>query len=76
MHNAQFTSFVFVHISKCEKEGLTSYKPVCYARTRQEGNGEASYIRGGDNMTVLEVIALLNLLAVVIFGVINVTKKK
>ena len=32
--------------------------------------------KGGDNMTVLEVLALLNLLAVVIFGVINVTKKK
>lgn len=42
----------------------------------QEGNGKASYIRGGDNMTVLEVLSLLNLLAVVIFGVINVTKKK
>lgn len=27
-------------------------------------------------MTVLEVIALINLLAVVIFGVINITKKK
>ena len=32
--------------------------------------------KGGDNMTVLEVIALLNLLAVVIFGVMNITKKK
>ncbi len=27
-------------------------------------------------MTVLEVLALLNLLAVVIFGVINITKKQ
>lgn len=33
-----------------------------------------SYI-GGDAMTALEVIGLLNLLAVVIFGVINVIKK-
>ena len=32
--------------------------------------------KGGDNMTVLEAIGLLNLLAVVIFGVINITKKK
>jgi hypothetical protein len=34
--------------------------------------------KGGDDVTVLEVIALLNLLAVVIFGVgvINVMKKK
>lgn len=39
--------------------------------------GTASLLhKGGDNMTVLEVIALLNLLAVVIFGVINITKKK
>ncbi len=55
---------------------LEAYKLVCYALACQEGNGEASYIRGGDNMTVLEVLALLNLLAVVIFGVINITKKK
>ncbi len=34
------------------------------------------FLLGGDNMTVLEVIALINLLAVVIFGVINITKKK
>ena len=35
------------------------------------------YIRaGGDNMEILEALALLNLLAVVIFGVIAVTKKK
>lgn len=32
--------------------------------------------KGGDNMTVLEALALLNLLAVVIFGVIDITKKK
>jgi hypothetical protein len=31
---------------------------------------------GGDNMTVSDVINLLTLLAVVIFGVINVTQKK
>lgn len=27
MHNAQFTSFVFVHISKRAKEGLTYCRP-------------------------------------------------
>lgn len=32
--------------------------------------------KGGDRMTVLEVLALLNLLAVVVFEVIKVTKKK
>ncbi len=32
--------------------------------------------KGVDNVTVLEILALLNLLAVVIFGVIEITKKK
>lgn len=32
--------------------------------------------KGGDRMAVLEVLALLELLAVVVFGVIDVTKKK
>jgi hypothetical protein len=32
--------------------------------------------KGGVSVTVEEVIALLNLLAVVIFGVLNLTKKK
>jgi hypothetical protein len=31
---------------------------------------------GGGGVTALETLALLNLLAVVIFGVLNVTKKK
>ncbi len=44
-------------------------------RGKQEGNGSTSLLKGGDNMTVLEVLGLLNLLAVVIFGVISVTKK-
>ena len=42
----------------------------------REGNGSASYIRGGDNVTILEVLALLNLIAVVVFGILNVTTKK
>ena len=32
--------------------------------------------KGGDNMTTLEVLALLNLLVVVIFGIIDVMMKK
>ena len=32
-------------------------------------------IKGGDNMTVIEVLSLLNLLAVVIFGIIQIIKK-
>lgn len=34
------------------------------------------FLEGGDNVSVLEVIALLNLLAVVIFGVIAVFQTK
>ena len=41
----------------------------------KRGTAWPPYI-GGDSVTVLETLALLNLLAVVIFGVINVTKKK
>ncbi len=46
-----------------------------YISIRQRGTASLLH-KGGDNMTVSEVIALLNLLAVVIFGVINITKKK
>ena len=31
---------------------------------------------GGDSMTILEVLALLELLAVVIFGILDLVKKK
>lgn len=33
-------------------------------------------IAGGDNMEHIEVYTLLNLLAVVIFGIINIMRKK
>lgn len=46
-----------------------------YIGTSKRGTASLLH-KGGDNMTVSEVIALLNLLAVVIFGVINITKKK
>jgi hypothetical protein len=36
----------------------------------------ARLLKGGVSVTVVEVIALLNLLAVVIFGILNLTKKK
>ena len=52
---------------------------ICYDRlVSKSGTARPpEYITsGGDNMTVMEVLALLNLLAVVIFGVITVTKKK
>ena len=38
--------------------------------------GTARPPKGGDNVTVLEILALLNLIAVVVFGVINVMTKK
>ena len=40
----------------------------------KRGTARPPYI-GGDELTVLETLALLNLIAVVIFGVVNVTKK-
>jgi len=42
----------------------------------RKGSGKVVPPKGGDNVTVLEILALLNLLAVVIFGVIDITKKK
>ena len=41
----------------------------------KRGTARPPYI-GGDNVTVLETLALLNLLAVVIFGVISAMTKK
>ena len=40
----------------------------------KRGTARPPYI-GGDELTVLETLALLNLIAVVIFGVVKVTKK-
>ena len=37
--------------------------------------GTARLQKGGDNMTVQETLMLLNLLAVVIFGIIQIMKK-
>ena len=51
---------------------------VIYARVimRISKRSAARLRKGGDNMTVLEVLALMNLIAVVIFGVIHVVTKK
>lgn len=61
------------------KKGVDILVHVCYDKpVSKSGTARPpEYITsGGDNMTVMEVLALLNLLAVVIFGVITVTKKK
>lgn len=46
-----------------------------YISISKRGTARPPYI-GGDNVTVLETLALLNLLAVVIFGVINTMTKR
>lgn len=38
--------------------------------------GGGLFLLGGDNVSISETILLLNFIAVVIFGVINITKKK
>ena len=62
---------------------LTEYGALCYNNTAIErrqvvplGVTYRSNPKGGDNMTTLEVLALLNLLVVVIFGVIDIMMKK
>lgn len=60
------------------RKGLDIVLQLCYDKpVSKSGTARPPEIqKGGDNMTVLEIIGLLNLLAVVIFGVIDVTKKK
>lgn len=64
-------------LKKFLKKGPDNTKLVCYIGVKQGRNGSPTYPiqTGGENMTVSEVIALLTLLAVVIFGVIDITKK-
>ena len=59
------------------KKALDIVEEVCYIRVKQGRNGSPTYPiqTGGEKMTASEVIALLTLLAVVIFGVIDITKK-
>ena len=42
----------------------------------KRGTARPPTYEGGDNVTILEVLALLNLIAVVVFGVINASTKK
>jgi hypothetical protein len=58
-----------------ERPPLTRPAKCDISVSGRRGTAWPPYI-GGDGVTVLETLALLNLLAVVIFGVINVTKKK
>lgn len=60
---------------------LTISEGLWYNRTAIERRqvvppGYIENPKGGDNMTTLEVLALLNLLVVVIFGIIDVMMKK
>ena len=58
--------------------GLDKPMPRRYNSKRKRGDGSTSYHKreGVAAMSILEVLGLLNLLAVVIFGVINATKNK
>lgn len=71
-------SKIIEKILKNQQKVIDKYVIVWYNVNVSKGNGKAhpaDYLTGGDNMTVLEVIALLNLLSVVIFGVIAIAKK-
>lgn len=54
---------------------LTERVVLCYNRAAIERR-QVVLPRGGDDMTILEVLALLNLLVVVIFGIIDIMMKK
>ena len=63
-----------VRAAKTGESRLDIRRGIGYNNPRHEGNGLTS--KGGDNVTVLETLALLNLIAVVVFGVISVMAKK
>ena len=49
MHNAQFTSFVFVHISKGENRGLTYCRPYDILQS-PAGESPTEYTEGAEYM--------------------------
>lgn len=49
MHNAQFTSFVFVHISKGENQGLTYCRPYDIFQS-PDGESLTEYTKGTEYM--------------------------
>ena len=69
-----------LHFLFCGRR-LTEYGSLCYngsaiGRRQVVPQKTGTVFKGGDNMTTLEVLALLNLLVVVIFGIIDVMMKK
>ena len=60
------------------KRGLTLWGDPWYIEAKQGRNGSPPNTRaaGGGTMTISEILALLTLLAVVIFGIIDIMKKK
>ena len=60
------------------KKGLTRWGHPCYYTAKQGRNGSPPNTKtaGGGTMTISEIVALLTLLAVVIFGIIDAMKKK
>jgi hypothetical protein len=60
------------------KKGVDNGLNLCYHIAKQGRNGSPPNTKtaGGGTMTISEIIALLTLLAVVIFGIIDAMKKK
>lgn len=58
-----------------KKDCILSVHPLYQRISKRRGRLSLPGLGGGDAMTLLETLALLNLLAVVIFGVINALKK-
>ena len=65
------------YFEKMLKKGVDKWVGPYYHIDKQGRNGSPTYPiqTGGDTMTVTEIFGLLTLLAVVIFGVIEATKK-
>jgi len=63
---------------------LTTYCAVCYLKIAEgqepngrKGHGSTSQVKkGGENMTTIEVLTLIEVIAVVTLGIINLMQKK
>lgn len=49
---------------------------ICDIMAIKGDKGCSHYIVGGDSMSILETLMLIDLLASIVFGVIQITKKK
>ena len=53
-----------------------TYQPTCGITEASQERRQVVPPKGGDNMSAIEIIDLLNLIAVVVLGILSITKQK